>query len=85
MNVNGTAFSCGALLGERTGRVLPATGGGAVRRFVCSLYVGGSAGVNLVAARRVARGELRGPVVTVMCDSWDRSRAKPWMQRWEDA
>ena len=50
------------------------------------LYVGGSAGANLVAALRVAtRGELPGPVITVMCDSWDRYRAKPWMQNWEDA
>jgi len=59
-----------------------------VRRLVREegLYVGGSAGANLVAALRVAaRGELHGPVVTVMCDSWDRYRAKPWMQSWEQA
>jgi len=37
----------------------------------------------LVAALRVAaRGGLVGPVITVMCDSWDRYRAKPWMQGW---
>lgn len=59
-----------------------------VRRLVREegLYVGGSAGANLVAALRVAaRGGLPGPVITVMCDSWDRYRAKPWMQGWEQA
>ncbi len=45
------------------------------------LLVGGSAGTNVAAALRVAmRGELEGPVVTVLPDSWDRYRAKPWMQ-----
>ncbi|TXD37457.1 cysteine synthase family protein [Lujinxingia vulgaris] len=59
-----------------------------VRRLVRDegLYVGGSAGANLVAALRVAsRGDVHGPVVTVMCDSWDRYRGKAWMQGWEDA
>lgn len=47
------------------------------------LLVGGSAGTNVVAALRVAaRGGLDGPVVTVLPDSWDRYRAKPWMQAW---
>ncbi len=47
------------------------------------LLVGGSAGTNVVAALRLAaRGELNGPVVTVLPDSWDRYRAKPWMQEW---
>jgi cysteine synthase len=47
------------------------------------LLVGGSAGTNVVAALRVAaRGEVDGPVVTVLPDSWDRYRAKPWMQGW---
>ena len=58
-----------------------------VRRLVREegLYVGGSAGANVVAALRVAaRGSLPGPVITVMCDSWDRYRAKPWMQSWRD-
>ena len=58
-----------------------------VRRLVREegLTVGGSAGANLVAALRVAaRGDLHGPVVTVMCDSWDRYRAKAWMQNWEE-
>ncbi len=57
-----------------------------VRRLVREegLFVGGSSGTNVVAALRVAaRGGLEGPVVTVMCDSWDRYRAKPWMQGWE--
>jgi len=50
------------------------------------LFVGGSAGANAVAALRVAaRGGLKGPVITVMCDSWDRYRAQPWMQGWEEA
>ncbi len=45
------------------------------------LLVGGSAGLNVVAAIRVAaRGGLDGPVVTVLPDSWDRYRAQPWMQ-----
>ena len=47
------------------------------------LLVGGSAGTNVVAALRVAaRGDLDGPVVTVLPDSWDRYRATPWMQSW---
>ncbi len=47
------------------------------------LLVGGSAGTNVVAALRVAaRGGLDGPVVTVLPDSWDRYRAKAWMQEW---
>lgn len=49
------------------------------------LLVGGSAGTNVVAALRLAaRGGLDGPVVTVLPDSWDRYRAKPWMQDWDD-
>lgn len=47
------------------------------------LLVGGSSGTNVVAALRLAaRGDLGGPVVTVLPDSWDRYRAKPWMQGW---
>lgn len=47
------------------------------------LLVGGSAGTNVAAALRIAtRGGLEGPVVTVLPDSWDRYRAKPWMQAW---
>ena len=47
------------------------------------LLVGGSSGTNVVAALRLAaRGDLDGPVITVLPDSWDRYRAKPWMQGW---
>lgn len=47
------------------------------------LLVGGSAGTNVVAALRLAaRGDLDGPVVTILPDSWDRYRAQPWMQEW---
>ncbi len=56
-----------------------------VRRLVREegLLVGGSAGTNVVAALRVAaRGDVDGPVVTVLPDGWDRYRAKPWMQGW---
>lgn len=55
------------------------------KRLVCEegLLVGGSAGTNVCAAIRLAqRGGLGGPVVTVLPDSWDRYRAKPWMQEW---
>jgi cysteine synthase len=49
------------------------------------LTVGGSTGVNVVAALRVAaRGELRGPVVTVAADLWDRYRSTAWMKAWMD-
>ncbi|MEZ4407815.1 MAG: cysteine synthase family protein [Polyangiales bacterium] len=49
------------------------------------LFVGGSAGTNVVAALRVAaRGDLDGPVVTVLPDGWDRYRAKPWMRAWTE-
>ncbi len=56
-----------------------------VRRLVREegLLVGGSAGTNVVAALRLAaRGDLDGPVVTVLPDSWDRYRTQPWMQGW---
>jgi cysteine synthase len=54
-----------------------------VRRLVREegLLVGGSAGTNVVAALRVAAA-TGGRVVTVLPDSWDRYRAKPWMQGW---
>jgi cysteine synthase len=49
------------------------------------LTVGGSTGVNVVAALRVAaRGGLRGPVVTVAADLWDRYRSTAWMKAWMD-
>jgi hypothetical protein len=28
------------------------------------------------------RGEIDGPVVTVLPDAWDRYRAQPWMRGW---
>jgi cysteine synthase len=47
------------------------------------LTVGGSTGVNVVAALRVAaRGNLQGPVVTVAADLWDRYRSTAWMKAW---
>jgi len=48
------------------------------------LTVGGSTGVNVVAALRVAaRTDLGGPVVTVAADLWDRYRSTKWMKEWE--
>ncbi len=50
------------------------------------LTVGGSTGVNVVAALRVAARAnelgLRGPVVTVAADAWDRYRNTAWMKAW---
>ena len=47
------------------------------------LTVGGSTGVNVVAALRVAaRTDLSGPVVTVACDLWDRYKSTAWMKDW---
>jgi cysteine synthase len=44
------------------------------------LLVGGSAGTNVAAALRVAaRGDLAGPVVTILPDAWDRYRSCAWM------
>jgi cysteine synthase len=54
-----------------------------VKRLVLEegLLVGGSSGTNVVAALRVAaRGDVTGPVVTVLPDAWDRYRTKSWMQ-----
>ena len=49
------------------------------------LTVGGSTGVNVVAALRVAaRGNLLGPVVTVAADLWDRYRSTQWMKDWSE-
>ncbi|NVB77073.1 MAG: pyridoxal-phosphate dependent enzyme [Kofleriaceae bacterium] len=48
------------------------------------LTVGGSTGVNVVAALRVAaRKDLAGPVVTIAADLWDRYRSTAWMKAWE--
>ena len=48
------------------------------------LTVGGSTGVNVVAALRVAArlGPGDGPVVTVAADLWDRYRSTAWMKAW---
>jgi cysteine synthase len=44
------------------------------------LLVGGSAGTNVAAAVRVAaRGDVDGPVVTILPDGWDRYRSTVWM------
>jgi cysteine synthase len=49
------------------------------------LTVGGSTGLNVVAALRVAaRGNLQGPVVTIAADLWDRYRSTTWMKDWMD-
>ncbi len=48
------------------------------------LTVGGSTGVNVVAALRVAaRADIKGPVVTIAADLWDRYRSTQWMKDWE--
>ena len=48
------------------------------------LTVGGSTGVNVIAALRVAsRTDLKGPVVTIAADLWDRYRSTTWMKEWE--
>jgi cystathionine beta-synthase len=45
------------------------------------LLVGGSSGTAVVAAIRVAeRGDVDGPVVAVLADSWDRYFSKEWMR-----
>lgn len=45
------------------------------------LLVGGSSGTAVAAALRVAaRGEVSGPVVAMLADSWDRYYSRPWMQ-----
>jgi cysteine synthase len=49
------------------------------------LTVGGSTGVNVVAALRVAaRADIKGPVVTIAADLWDRYRSTEWMKAWEE-
>jgi cystathionine beta-synthase len=45
------------------------------------LFVGGSAGTAVVAALRIAAtGDLRGPVVVILPDSWDRYYSREWMR-----
>ncbi|MDQ3365307.1 MAG: cysteine synthase family protein [Myxococcota bacterium] len=47
------------------------------------LTVGGSTGVNVVAALRIAaRPDCTGPVVTIACDQWDRYKSTAWMKAW---
>jgi cysteine synthase len=43
------------------------------------LLVGGSSGTAVVAALRVAKSGAKGPVVTVLPDSWDRYYSKSWL------
>ncbi len=46
------------------------------------LLVGGSSGMVVAAALRVAaRGGLDGPVVALLADSWDRYYSQPWMRK----
>ncbi len=46
------------------------------------LLVGGSSGTAVAAALRVAaRGDVRGPVVALLADSWDRYYSKPWVRQ----
>lgn len=50
------------------------------------LLVGGSSGTAVAAAVRVAqRSDLRGPVVVILADSWDRYFSKPWFHRLQSA
>jgi cysteine synthase len=55
----------------------------AMARRLCreeGLLVGGSAGTAVAAALRVAAyGNLEGPVVALLPDSWDRYLSRPWM------
>jgi cysteine synthase len=48
------------------------------------LLVGGSSGTAVAAALRVAaQGNMTGPVVAVLADSWDRYFAQPWVRERE--
>jgi cysteine synthase len=45
------------------------------------LLVGGSSGTAAAAALRIAaRGEMSGPVVAILADSWDRYLSTPWLR-----
>ncbi|MDI1480495.1 cysteine synthase family protein [Polyangium sp. y55x31] len=45
------------------------------------LFVGGSSGAAVVAALRVAAsGDLQGPVVAILADSWDRYFSREWLR-----
>jgi cysteine synthase len=43
------------------------------------LYVGGSSGTAVAAALRVAASGVKGPVVALVADSWDRYLSKEWL------
>lgn len=44
------------------------------------LLVGGSSGTNVAAAVKLGRsGRVRGPIVAILADSWDRYFSKSWM------
>lgn len=46
------------------------------------MLVGGTSGTTVVAALRTVQAmDLRGPVVAVLADSWDRYFTKDWMKR----
>ncbi len=46
------------------------------------LLVGGSSGTVVAAALRVAaRPDVKGAVVALLGDGWDRYRTQPWMRR----
>ena len=45
------------------------------------LLVGGSSGTAVAAALRIARrGDIDGPIVALLPDSWDRYYSQPWMK-----
>ena len=53
-----------------------------VRRLIAEegMLVGGSSGTNVAAALRLAAsGRVQRPIVTVLCDLWDRYRSQPWL------
>ncbi len=43
------------------------------------LFVGGSSGTAMAAALRVAASRVKGPVVVLLADSWDRYLSKEWL------
>lgn len=47
------------------------------------ITTGGSTGVNVVAAVRIAATQnVKGPIVTIVCDQWDRYKSTAWMKAW---
>lgn len=76
-------FESGRRLVHAAERVSDADSFAMARRLIAEegLLVGGSSGTAVVAALRIAaRGEVDGPVVALLPDSWDRYRSKPWLQ-----